>query len=102
MASVPRDLGRRVARLPEVRAHVRAVAERVLTAAKARAAAHSDSGTFADSLSVVRGRVDAQVESDDPHAVSKEFGHTEVRTGRQVPGIHALGGAAADIAAERG
>lgn len=101
MASVRRNLDRNIARTREVRTQVRAVADELLDAARARAAAHTDTGTFADSLKVERGRVDAEVVSDDPQALSKEFGHTDAKTGRHVAGIHALGGAAADLAARR-
>ena len=99
MATLRRNLDQVVARLPTVRAHVRAVADEVLAAARIRAAAHTHTGRFADSFRVVRGRVDAHVESADPRALSKEFGHVDDPTGRDVPGIHALGGAASDIAA---
>ena len=99
MATVRRNLNKTVARLPAVRDCLRAVADEVLTAARARAAAHADSGTYARSLRVTRGRIDARVESSDPRAKSKEFGHTDQRTGRPVPGVHALGGAASDVAA---
>jgi hypothetical protein len=99
MASVRRNLDQAVARLPEVRAHLRSLAAEVLSAARARAADHIDTGTFATSLHTAGGRIDARVESDDPDAISKEFGHTDPRTGRHVDGIHALGGAAADVAA---
>lgn len=99
MASVRRRLDHAVARLPEVRAHIRAVVEQVADAARQRAAAHSRTGRYAASFQVVRGRVDARVESTDPDAVSKEFGHTDPDTGRGVAGIHALGGAASDVAA---
>jgi hypothetical protein len=99
VATLRRNLDQVVARLPEIRAHVRAVAGEVLAAARERAETHHESGTYADSFRLVRGRVDTHVESDDPHAQSKEFGHTDQRTGRDVPGIHALGGAAADVAA---
>jgi hypothetical protein len=99
MATVRRTLDKTVARLPAVRAHLRALADEVLAAAQARAAAHTDSGIYARSLRVARGRIDARVESRDPRAESKEFGHTDQRTGRPVPGIHALGGAATDVAA---
>jgi hypothetical protein len=102
MASVRNGLDRRVARLPAVRAAVRDVAADVLAAARTRAEAHRHTGTFAASLRLVRGRTDTVVESTDPDAVAKEYGHTDPRTGRSVPGIHALGGAAADIAARRG
>lgn len=101
MASLRRNLDRTVARLPEVREHIRAVAAEVMAAARERAAAHADSGTYADSFRLVRGRIDARVESSDPRAVSKEYGHTDPRTGRAVPGIHAMGGAAADVGARR-
>lgn len=101
MATLRRNLHLTVASLPQVRAHVRTVAEQVLATARTRAAAHRDSGTFADSFRLVRGRVDTQVVSDDPQAVAKEYGHTDPRTGRTVPGLHALGGASADISARQ-
>ncbi|GIG63641.1 hypothetical protein Lfu02_80130 [Longispora fulva] len=93
-----KGIERRLARLPVVKAEVRAVAEQVLAAAKARAAEHSDDGTFAESLYIGKGKTDLRVESDDPAAQSKEFGHLQKKSRRPVPGMHALGGAAADVA----
>ncbi|MEV6526887.1 DUF5403 family protein [Longispora sp. NPDC051575] len=90
---------RRLARDKAVKAAVRAVAEEILAAAKVRAAAHSDSGRFAKSLKINRrGRTDTRVESNDPAGAHIELGHTDAKTGNHVPGIHALGGAAADVA----
>jgi len=101
MAHVNPRLAARLARLPAVRAKVRAVAAEVLAAAKTRAQAHRRGGTYARSLRIARGRVDARVESTDPLAVPKEYGHTDARTGRPIRGAHALTGAAADIAGRR-
>lgn len=98
MATVRRNLDRRIGRLPGVRAAVREVAAAVLDAALARAAKHRDSGTFAESLDIETGRTDARVVSSDPRAVSKEYGHVDKRTGQPVPGAHILSGAAADVA----
>jgi hypothetical protein len=101
MAQLRRNLERTVARLPEIRTHIRTLAAEIATVARTRAAAHNDTGTYAASFRVVRGRVDAHIESSDPHAESKEFGHIDKRTGRNVPGIHAWGGAASDVAARQ-
>lgn len=101
MATVRRGLDKRVARLAQVQTELDRVAAEVLDAAKARAAAHRDTGQLAESLEVKRGRVDRRVESDDPNILSIEYGHTDARTSRQVDGLHVLGGAAADVASRR-
>ncbi|WP_018348224.1 DUF5403 family protein [Longispora albida] len=98
MPKPKRGIERRLARLPAVKAEVRAVAEQVLDAARTRAQAHSDDGTFAASLYIGKGKTDLRVESDDPGAQAKEFGHLDRKSRRPVPGMHALGGAAADVA----
>lgn len=101
MATVRKDLNRRLARSPEVKKVVRAVAEDILAAAQARANQHRHTGGFADSLHIETGRTDVHVVADDPQAVAKEFGHIDADTGRSVPGIHALSGAVADVASRR-
>jgi hypothetical protein len=101
MASIRRNLAKRVARLPVVQAELQRVAEAVLAAAKARAETHRDSGALAASLKIRRGRVDRRVESDDPLILSKEYGHTDKTTGRHVEGAHVLTGAAADVATRK-
>jgi hypothetical protein len=97
MASIRRDLNRRMARQKGVKAAVRAVAEQILDAAISRAEQHRSSGAFARSLHIETGRTDALVVADDPLAIAKEYGHVDPDTGRPVPGIHALGGAVADV-----
>ncbi len=101
MATVRKGLGKRLARLPQVQAELDRVAGDVLDAANARAQAHRDSGQLADSLSVERGRVDRRVESDDPNILSIEYGHTDVKSGRHVAGLHILSGAAAEVASRK-
>jgi Family of unknown function (DUF5403) len=101
MASVRRGLDKRLARMRVVGAKLDEVAREVLDVARTRAQAHRHTGDFADNLSIEHGRVDARVESDDPQALSKEYGHTDPRTGRHVDGTHVLGGAAADVAARK-
>ncbi len=101
MATVRKGLDKRLARLPQVQAELDRVAGEVLDAAKTRAAAHRDTGQLAESLTVERGRVDRRVESDDPNILSIEYGHTDVKTGKHVAGLHILSGAAADIASRK-
>lgn len=98
MAKLRKDIGRRLARTPEVKKVVRAVAEKILAAAQARANAHRHTGGFANSMHIETGRTNAYVVADDPLAVSKEFGHTDEKTGRHVPGLHALSGGLGDVA----
>lgn len=98
MASVRKDLNRRMARQKGVKAAVRLVADEILAAAQSRAQAHRSTGSLARSLRVETGRTDARVIADDPLAVSKEYGHTDYDTGRPVRGAHVLGGAVADVA----
>jgi hypothetical protein len=100
MSTIRGDLPLRLARDKAVRAAVRQVAADVLTAARSRAASHRRAGTLAASLRVAAGRTDALIVSDDPHAVSKEYGHTAAN-GRPVDGLHILGGAATDVAGRR-
>lgn len=102
MATVRRDLDRRLARQKGVKAAVRKLADDILAAARSRAQGHRSTGTLADSLTVAHGRTDSRVVADDPLAAAKEYGHVDADTGRTVPGTHVLGGAVADVVAGGG
>ena len=64
-----------------------AAAERVKAEVKSRAARHHDTGAFADSFDVradlyrERGVMDRVIESDDPAALSIEYGHLQGERG---------------------
>lgn len=76
---------------------MRQTAERVESTAKAEAAKHKDSGDYLRSIQTARGGgqvKDYIVYSDDPLAISKEFGHT-TPDGKFVDGVHAFGKALA-------
>jgi uncharacterized protein DUF5403 len=72
MAMTNALLGRRVARLPTVKAAVRDRANRVAAAARSNLAAHRAEGVAR--IEVSRGRTDAVVSLVDVAALSIEFG----------------------------
>lgn len=98
MASVYKKAGIEAARIAGLHPEMDAAAEKVRRSIVAEAARHSDTGAFADSFSVAtdlyekKGVQDRVVSSDDPAALSIEYGHaTPRREGRQlrkfVPGL---------------
>lgn len=93
MASVHPKVGRVVAIEVANDPALKKVADVVYDTARSVAAKHADSGEFERSIQMTRGggRVhDWIVYTDDPAALSKEYGHT-TPNGRFVPGIHAFG-----------
>lgn len=93
MASVNPMIHVKAARIAADDPLMQATARRVQAIAKRVANQHRRTGQFADSIKITRGggRVrDWIVYTDDPLAISKEFGHT-TPTGRFVGGIHAFG-----------
>lgn len=90
MASVDARLGRRVARMPGVKAAVRARGRRI--AAKARANLREHRATGAARIEITRGRTDVVVSLVDPAALSIEFGRAayENRNGRRVGPMQGL------------
>lgn len=86
--------GTKVAKLPGVQAELDKGAQKVLSHAKANAAAHFKTGAYSASLgvAVVPGRngvQDRMVYSSDPAAVPIEFGHVAAN-GRVVQGQRIL------------
>lgn len=89
MATVKRNLESYLAHLPEVRAEIRALAETRVERMRAVAEARQRTGDFARSLKVRHGATDSVIYSDDPHALSKNYGHT-APDGTFVDGVHAF------------
>lgn len=82
--------------LDSIIAHMRGVVDAVAGEAgeradriRAVAAAHRDSGRFYASIKTVRRGPDTLIYSDDPAALSINYGHRGPG-GRMVPGIHAF------------
>lgn len=93
MASVNPRVNPVVAKLVADAPELKKVADVVYDTARATAAEHADSGEFERSIKVTRGGGQVRdwiVYSDDPAALSKEYGHT-TPNGRFIPGIHAFG-----------
>lgn len=97
MASVSKRAATRAAQIAGEDPAMDRKAASVAQAVRAVAARHRDSGEFLNSIqtkSDVRKRKvrDRVVYSDDPAAISKEFGHTvKTRAGEKfVPGMHAF------------
>lgn len=80
-----------VARLPGIRAAVRAHAAEIGNKARAKLAAHEQTGDAG--IEVTRGRVDAHVSLVDEAAAAIEYGHT-TPDGTQVRGLRVLRDAA--------
>ena len=98
MAKVHRNAGLLAAQIAGFDPEMDAAAERVKAEIQERAARHHDTGAFAESFDVradlyrERGVMDRVVESDDPAALSIEYGHFTRRSkGRRlrrfVPGL---------------
>lgn len=89
MASLDADLDSYVAHLPDVVTSVRREAEIRAARIRSVAAGHSDSGTFLASIKLQSGSTDTVIYSDDPNALSKNYGH-QAANGRMVEGVHAF------------
>ena len=89
MAEVDRNLESYLAHLPTVRAKIRALAEERAARMRAVASTRQQSGDFARSFKVEHGSTDSVVYSDDPNALSKNYGHT-APDGSFVDGVHAF------------
>ncbi|MFH8926395.1 DUF5403 family protein [Streptomyces pristinaespiralis] len=89
MAELIRDLDAYIAHLPAVTDEVEKEAEKRADMVRAVAAAHQDSGDFLRSIKTEPGDTDTLIYSDDPAALSKNYGH-QTPDGRQVEGVHAF------------
>lgn len=89
MAEVDRNLESYLAHLPAVRTEIRALAEERAARMRTVAASRQKSGDFARSFKVEHGSTDSVIYSDDPNALSKNYGHT-APDGTFVGGVHAL------------
>lgn len=89
MAHLISNLDAYVAHLPEVVAQVAAEAEKRAARVRAVAAGQQDSGDFLRSIKTEHGDTDTVIYSDDPNALSKNYGH-QAPNGRMVEGIHAF------------
>lgn len=95
MASVSRNAGLLAAQIAGLDPEMDRAAERVKQAIVAEAAKHSDTGAFAESFDVSadlyarRGVMDRVISSDDPAALSIEYGHMAGKgeSRRHVPGL---------------
>jgi hypothetical protein len=90
MASVDPRLGRRVARMPGVKAAVRERGNRIARAARANLREHRAEGTAR--IEVTRGRTDVVVSLVDVAALSIEYGRDAYtnRRGRRVGPMQGL------------
>ena len=81
-----------VAHDPALHAALRPFAELVKKVIQAKIAPHSNTGEFENSIEITEGLVDWYVESNDPNATSKEFGHfwNDDPEGRRTEGIKAF------------
>ncbi|MFM9595757.1 DUF5403 family protein [Streptomyces scabiei] len=89
MAQVDRDLESYLAHLPAVRAEIRSLAETRAARMRTVAATRQNTGDFARSFKVEHGSTDSVIYSDDPNALSKNYGHT-APDGTFVDGVHAF------------
>ena len=89
MAEVNRNLDSYIAHLPEVRAEVQALAESRAERMRSVADSRRRTGDFAGSFNVEHGATDSVIYSDDPHALSKNYGHT-APDGTFIDGVHAF------------
>lgn len=90
VATVFRNAVKTVANNREVQAALQAAAKALAARAQAFAHEHDDSGEYASSIHVERGRVDRYVVADDPDAISKEFGRTDASPRGPSEGVFAL------------
>ncbi|WP_405944754.1 DUF5403 family protein [Streptomyces sp. NBC_00932] len=89
MAQVNNDIESYLAHLPTVRREIRALAQERAARMRAVATTRMDTCEFARSFKVDNGSTDAVIYSDDPNALSKNYGHT-APNGRFVEGVHAF------------
>lgn len=88
----PKRFHRKVARLPGVKAAVRAQADRIGAKAEAHLASHRRTGNA--SIEIGQGSVDSTVSLVDSAAVSIEFGHWNVWTKTHTEGLYIISDAA--------
>lgn len=90
MASVDKTAPRKVARMREVKAEVRARAEILATRARGFLAGHRETGRA--KIVVTRGKVDSFVSLEDPNAFSIEWGREAgtTPTGRRYGAMQGL------------
>lgn len=89
MAQLIRDLDAYLAHLPAVTTEVEREAEKRAGMVRAVAAGKQDSGDFLRSIKTEPGDTDTLIYSDDPAALSKNYGH-QTPGGKQVEGVHAF------------
>ena len=89
MARLIADLEAHVAHMPAVVAAVKTEAEKRAGRVRAVAAGHQDSGEFHRSIKTAHGDTDTVIYSDDPNALSKNYGH-QAPNGTMVEGVHAF------------
>lgn len=89
MAELDRNLDAIIAHMPGVVDAVAAEAERRAARIRAVAAQHRNTGAFTASIKTAPAGPDTIIYSDDPAALSINYGHTAAN-GRMVPGIHAF------------
>lgn len=89
MAELDRNLDSIIAHLPGVVDAVKAEAEQRAARIRAVASGHVDTGRFLDSIKTETGSTDTVIYSDDPNALSINYGH-QAANGRMVPGVHAF------------
>lgn len=95
-------LNRKVARGEEVHQGLKPFAEAVLAAVVGAAATHSVTGRYASSWHLEEGIVDWHIVSDDPHALSKEYGRNWRLDGEEggplrTEGVHAIARAMGEV-----
>ncbi|WP_411140249.1 DUF5403 family protein [Streptomyces sp. x-80] len=89
MAELIHDLDAYIAHLPGARAEVKRVAEVRAARIRAVAVGQQDTGEFLRSIKTHTGGTDTVIYSDDPAALSKNYGH-QTPNGHMVAGIHAF------------
>lgn len=89
MATVDRHLDSRIAHMRGVAAAVAEEATERADRIRAVAAGHRDTGRFYASIKMQKRGPDTVIYSDDPAALSINYGH-RAPDGRMVPGIHAF------------
>lgn len=89
MAYLIPDLDSYIAHLPAVVAEVKKEAEQRAGRVRAVAAQQQDSGEFLRSIKTETGDTDTVIYSDDPNALSKNYGH-QTPSGTMVEGVHAF------------
>lgn len=89
MAELDHDLDAIIAHMPGVREAVADEAEERAARIRSVAAGHQHTGAFLRSIKTAKGNPDTIIYSDDPGALSINYGHT-APNGTHVEGIHAF------------